>query len=283
MPTALAENRSPAFVPLALSTLVFVLSGAFVLVAALSSPATQSAGLNAAQWLCSIGSLIGFVAALACALTDRRGVPARPWACILAALVLIFGLGVAWSLLQTPLMPGLAKRFGAHTLSAWAAAFGALKVVAVNLIALPLAWWLGGRGAVPVQWTSRQRRVIGALIALSLGAGVALLVQTAAAAFTSLGDGEQRAGMSVVGLGIGAVHALAALIAPVRRGSGALPALLSSLLTPALVVLGSLPAVLGGEHWSLAARVVAVVAALLIAPVASWLLVRWLHGRAARG
>lgn len=283
MPTALAENRSPAFVPLALSTLVFVLSGAFVLVAALSAPAPQGAGLNAAQWLCSIGSLIGFIAALACALTDRRGVPARPWACILAALVLIFGLGVAWSLLQTPLMLSLSKQFGAQASSAWAAAFGALKVVAVNLIALPLAWWIGGRGAVPVQWTSRQRRILGALIALSLGAGIALLVQTAAAAFTSLGDGEQRAGMSVVGLGIGAVHALTALIAPVRRGSGALPALLSSLLTPALIVLGSLPAVLGGEQWSLAARVVAVVLALLIAPVASWLLVRWLHGRMARG
>ncbi|MBN7137283.1 hypothetical protein A7A76_21420 [Lysobacter enzymogenes] len=282
MPTALAENRSPAFVPLALSTLVFVLSGAFVLVAALSSPAAQGAGLNAAQWLCSIGSLIGFVAALACVLTDRRGVPARPWACILAALVLIFGLGVAWSLLQTPLMQSLAQRSGAQALGAWAAGLGALKVVAVNLVALPLAWWLGGRGTLPVAWTSRQRRAIGALVALSLGAGVALLVQTAAAAFTALGEGEQRAGMSVVGLAVGVVHGLTASIAPVRRGSGALPALWSSLLTPALIVLASLPAMLGGEHWELATRVIAVALALLLAPVASWLLVRWLHGRSAR-
>ncbi|MDT0955685.1 hypothetical protein RNT98_12975, partial [Staphylococcus pseudintermedius] len=60
------------------------------------------------------------------------------------------------------------------------------------------------------------------------------------------------------------------------------PALWSSLLTPALIVLASLPAMLGGEHWELAARVIAVALAPLLAPVASWLLVRWLHGRSTR-
>lgn len=278
-----AENRSPAFVPLALSTLVFVLSGAFVLVAALSSPHTQSAGMGAAQWLCSIGLLIGFVAVLASALTDRHGVPARPWACVFAALVLIFGLGVAWSLAQAPLMQFLGRRMGTPALAAWAAGLGVLKVVAVNLVALPLAWRLGGRGAAPVLWQPWQRRLIGALVALSLGAGIALLVQTVAASFTALGDGQQRAGMSVVGLGVGAVHGLVALIAPMRRGSGALPALLSSLLTPVLIVLGSLPAVLGGEQWDMAGRITIVLLVLLFAPVLSWLLVRRLHGRAARG
>ncbi|QQP94871.1 hypothetical protein [Lysobacter enzymogenes] len=282
MPTAPAENRSPAFVPLTLSTLVFALSGAFVLAAAASSPATQSAGMGAAQWLCSIGLLIGTVAVVASALTDRRGVPARPWACILAALVLIFGLGVLWSLAQAPLMQSLGRRYSVSAMGAWAAGFGVLKVVAVNLVALPLAWRLAGRGAAPVLWQPWQRRLIGALVALSLAAGVALLVQTVAAAFTTLGDGQQRAGMSVVGLGIGAVHGLIALIAPMRRGSGALPALASSLLTPVLIVLGSLPAMLGGEQWDMAGRITIVLLVLLFAPILSWLLVRWWHGRAAR-
>lgn len=283
MPAIAAENRSPAFVPLTLSILVFALSGAFVLAAAASSPHTQSAGLGAAQWLCSIGLLIGTVAALACALTDRRGVPARPWACILAALVLIFGLGVLWSLAQAPLMQALARRSGEPAMGAWAAGLGVLKVVAVNLLALPLAWRLSGYGATPVLWQPWQRRLIGALIALCLGAGIALLVQTVAAAFTTLGAGEQRAGMSVVGLGVGGVHGFIALIAPARRGSGALPALLSSLLTPVLIVLGSLPAMIGGEQWDMAGRIAVVMLVLLFAPMLSWLLVRWLHARAGRG
>ncbi|SDZ31604.1 hypothetical protein SAMN04487939_13914 [Lysobacter sp. yr284] len=282
MSAAPAENRSPAFVPLTLAVLVLALSAAFTAIAMRSLPALHGARFDPAQWLGSIGLPVGCVLVVACALTDRRGVPARPWACVLAALVLLFGLGLAWSMLEMPWLASLARRLDPRALVAWTDGLGAAKSLLVALVALPLAWRLGGRDAAPVQWTSRQRRILGALAALCLGAGVALLVQTLAAAFTALGDSEQRVGMSVVALGVGAVHGLAALIAPMRRGAGTLPALVSALLTPALIVLGSLPAMFAGEHWNLPARVIVVLVVLLLAPALSWLLVRRWHGAGPR-
>lgn len=279
MPAAPAENRSPAFVPLTLAVLMLALSAAFTLIAMRSLPVLHGARFDAAQWLGSVALPVGLLVVVACALTDRRGVPARPWACVLAALVLVFGLGLAWSMLEVSWTAAWAKRLDARALAAWSDGLGALKSLAVALIALPLAWRLGGRGAVPAQWSARQRRLLGALAALCLGAGVVLLVQTVASAFTALGEGEQRIGMSVVALGVGLIHGLTALIAPMRRGAGTLPALASSLLTPALIVLGSLPAMFAGEQWNLAARVIVVLVVLLLAPVLSWLLVRRWHTR----
>lgn len=281
MPAAPAENRSPAFVPLTLAVLMLALSAAFTLIAMRSLPAPHGARFDAAQWLGSVALPVGFLLVVACALSDRRGVPARPWACVLAALVLVFGLGLAWSMLEVWWLAALSRRLDARALAAWNDGLGALKSLAVALIALPLAWRLGGRGVAPAVWTSRQRRILGALAALCLGAGIALLVQTLAAVFTALGEGEQRVGMSVVALGVGIVHGLTALIAPMRRGAGVLPALASSLLAPVLIVLGSLPAMFAGEHWNLAARVIVVLAVLLLAPALSWLLVRRWHARRA--
>ncbi|QCW24301.1 hypothetical protein FE772_00100 [Lysobacter enzymogenes] len=281
MSAAPAENRSPAFVPLALAVLMLALTAAFTAIAMRSLPALHGARFDPAQWLGSIGLPVGFVVVVACALTDRRGVPARPWACVLAALVLLFGLGLAWSMLEMPWLASLSRRADARALLAWTDGLGALKSLLVALVALPLAWRLGGRGATPVQWSPRQRRLLGALTALCLGAGVALLVPSLAAAFTALGDSEQRVGMSVVALGVGVVHGLVALIAPMRS-AGALPALVSALLTPVLIVLGSLPAMFGGEHWNLPARVIVVLVVLLLAPALSWLLVRRRLGAAAR-
>lgn len=281
MPAAPAENRSPVFVPLTLAILVSLLSAAFTLVAMRSLPVLHGARFDAAQWLGSIALPVGFVVVVACALTDRRGVPARPWACVVAALALLFGLGLAWAMLETAALGALARRLDLRELTACSDGLSALKSLAVALVALPLAWRLGGRGATPVRWSPGQRRLLGALAALCLGAGFALLAQTLASAFTALGDGDQRAGMSVVALGVGAIHGLSALVAPARHGAGTLPALASALLTPVLVVLGSLPAMFGGEGWDMAARVVVVLLVLLLAPALSWWLVRRVHGRGA--
>lgn len=286
MSTVVSENRSPAFLPLTLASLVFVLSGAFVMIGLLTTPAgaqaePTSVSVEILQWLCSIGVLIGFVLALGCILVERRGVPARAWSTVLVALVLIFGLGVAWSMAQSALLAPLFKTHTRQTLVVWVTVLGALKVIVINAVALPIAWRLGGRGQTPVVWKPWQRRVLGALIAASFCAGVSLLVQNVAASFTTLGQGEQRVGMSVVALAVGAVHGLFALALPMRRGSGAVPALLSSLLTPALIVAASLPAIAGGEGWDMAGRIVVVLLILLFAPMLSWLVVRWLHGRGA--
>lgn len=286
MSIAVSENRSPVFVPLTLAALVLTLSGAFVLIGAITGPAqgvdTSSPVAGFIQWLGSIGVLIGFVLALSCVLVDRRGVPARAWATILTALVLIFGLGLLWSLAQSRALTALLTSHDRPLLLAWMAAAGALKVVVVNAIVLPLAFRLGGRGDTPVQWQPWQRRVIGALVAFAFCAGVSLLLQNIAASFSALGGGEQRLGMSVVALGVGAVHGLFALALPMRRGSGAVPALLSSLLTPGLIVAASLPVVTVAMNWDIVTQIVAVLLILLIAPMLSWLLVRWLHGRRAR-
>ncbi|MGO4261450.1 hypothetical protein [Lysobacter sp. TAB13] len=287
MPTAVSENRSPVFVPMAVAWLALILSAAFVLIGTMTTPAdaraTASAAAQIVQWLCSIGLLFGFVLVLGCVLVDRRGTPRRAWFAVLAALVLIFGLGVAWSMGQNQALAALLKDRSRQDLLIWVSALGAVKVIAINAVALPLAWRLGGRGDTPVSWSSGQRRVVGALVAASLCAGLLLLVQNVAAAFTSLGQGEQGAGMSVVALAVGAVHGLFALALPMRRGAGAVPALLSSLLTPVLIVAASLPVVTAGESWDLPARITAVLLILLFAPMLSWLLVRWLHGRAGRG
>ncbi|MGH8082415.1 MAG: hypothetical protein ACREP7_17695 [Lysobacter sp.] len=286
MPNAVSENRSPAFVPLTLAWLVLILSGAFVLIGALTTPPQALGQLSGkaqfAQWFGSIGLLFGFVLLLGCALVERRGVPARAWTTVLVALVLIFGLGVAWSMAQSEVVSGLLKQYDRQQLLIWMAAFGAVKVIVINAIALPVAWRLGGRGETPVLWQPWHRRVLGALIAASLCAGVLLLVQTVAAGFTSLGSGEERVGMSVVALGVGTVHGLFALILPMRRGSGAMPALVSSLLTPVLIVLASLPAVAGGTNWDMAGRITVVLMILIFAPMLTWTVVRWVHGRGAR-
>lgn len=284
MRNAVSENRSPVFVPLTLALLVLMLSGAFVLIGTITAPAQAgpSPAAEFLQWLGSIGALIGFVLAVSCVLVDRRGVPVRAWATILAALVLIFGLGVLWSLAQGQALAALLESQDRQALLAWAVASGALKVVVVNAVALPLAFRLGGRGDTPVLWQPWQRRVIGALVAFAFCAGVSLLLQNIAASFNALGGGEQRLGMSVVALGVGAVHGLFALALPMRRGSGAMPALLSSLLTPGLIVAASLPVVTVGMGWDIVTQIVAVLLILLIAPMLSWLLVRWLHARRAR-
>lgn len=286
--TALASpaSPSPALAPLALAANVLVLSAAFVLIGRLTAPGAPSpepALAAALQWLCSIALLVGFVLALACVLTDRRGAPRRSWAAVLAALVLIFGLGVGWSMLQSQGLAALYDRRNLQQLLAWTAGLAALKVVTINAVALPIAWRLGGRGLTPVRWLGWHRRVIGALVGGMLCAGVSLLLQTLAAAYTSLGHGEQRIGMSVVALGVGGVLGLSWLLLPVRRGSGALPALASALLTPALIVAASL-GLLAMDHasWALGTLIAVVLLILLAAPVLAWLIVRRLHGRGAR-
>lgn len=277
---------SPALAPLALAANVLVFSAAFVLIGQITAPAAQSSEpplAAALQWLCSIGVLVGFVLALACVWTDRRGAPRRSWAAVLVALVLIFGLGVAWSMLQSQAMHALYASHGAQPLLAWTAGLAALKVVTISAVVLPIAWRLGGRGVTPVQWRGWHRRVIGALVGSMLCAGVSLLLQNVAAAYTSLGHGEQRIGMSVVALGVGGLLGLLWLAGPVRRGSGAMPALLSALLTPVLIVAASL-ALLAMDHngWEMATLIAVVLLILLFAPIASWLIVRRLHGRGAR-
>lgn len=278
--------RSPALVPLALAANLLVFSAAFVLIGLLTAPGAQTevSGLAlAVEWLCSIGLLIGFVLALSCVLTDRHGVPQRPWATVLVALVLIFGLGVGWAMLQGQALGALRSGYSVQQLLAWTAGIAALKVVAVNLVAVPIAWRLGGRGTTPVLWRGWHRRVIGALVGGFLCAGVALLLQNVAAAYTSLGHGEQRVGMSVVALAVGLIQALMILALPARRGSGALPALLSALLTPLLIVVASLAVLaVNSNSWEMTSLIAVVLLILLLAPILSWLLLRWLHGRRYR-
>lgn len=278
--------RSPALVPLALAANLLVFSAAFVLIGLITAANVQTevSGLvQAVEWLCSIGLLIGFVLVVSCMLSDRHGAPRRPWATVLAALVLIFGLGVGWAMLQGQVLNGLRSSYSVQQLLAWTAGIAALKVVAINLVALPIAWRLGGRGTTPVAWRGWHRRVIGALAGGFLCAGVALLLQNLAAAYTSLGHGEQRIGMSVVALAVGLIQALMILALPVRRGSGALPALLSALLTPLLIVAASLALLaVNSNSWGMTSLIAVVLLILLLAPILSWLLLRWLHGRSYR-
>ena len=290
MSTVVSENRSPAFLPLALATLMLALTGAFTLISAISTPADAyepiSRGVRTVQWLSSNAALIGFALVLSSVLVERRGVPPRAWVTIVSALIVIFALGLAWSLAQNKLIVSFQGGVSGKALMVWMALLSAAKVVIVNLIALPLAWRLGGgRGDTPVTWRPWQRRVLGALVAASFCAGVALLVQWVATSFTALGDGDsnQHVGMSVVAIGVGLVHGLFALILPMRRGSGAVPAMVSSLLTPVLIIIASLPAIAGGEGWDMAGRIAVVMLILLFAPMLSWLVVRWLHGRGGRG
>ncbi len=279
-----AEHRSPAFFPLTLALLLLVLSAAFVLLGHwTSAEAPVAAGLPAwaaaLYWLCSTGLLFGFVLALAAGLTDRHGAPRRGWAAVLAALVLIFGLGVAWAMAQAQWLAYHLAPEQAARAPAWLSGLAVAKVVAIGLVALPLAWRLGGRGATPVAWTPRQRRLLGALVGGSLCAGAALMLQNVASAYTALGEGQQRIGMSVVAAGVGLAHALACLALPVRRGPGVWPALVSALLAPALIVLVSVPLALLGQEWPMLALIAAMLAILALMPAVSWGLVRWVHGR----
>lgn len=278
-------SRSPAWFPLALAACVFVLTGAFFLVSQIEHPLPEGADGAADQiyswleWLCGIGLLIGINLALASAAIARRGPPQRAWAALLVAVALVFGLGYLWSIAVMQAMQALSDNLSAMALYRWVPPLNAAKVVVTSSIGLAVAFAVGGRGPTPVVWSGGQRRLIGALVAFGVCAGVLLLLQHSLSRFTALDDNAQRHGMTLAALGIGTVHALCWALLPVRRGSGAMPALISALLTPVLIVLPALPLVLLGDKLGLAELLVIVLLLLFVAPVLAWLLVVWLHRR----
>ncbi|WP_223619135.1 hypothetical protein [Lysobacter sp. ESA13C] len=278
-------SRSPVWFPLALGACVFVLTAAFFLVAQIEHPLPEGADGAASQvyawleWLCGIGLLIGVNLALASALIARRGPPQRAWAALLVAVALVFGLGYLWSIAVMQSMQALSDSVSTVTLYRWVPPLNAVKVVVTSSIGLAIAFAVGGRGPTPVVWSGGQRRLIGALVAFGVCAGVLLLLQHSLSRFTALDDNAQRHGMTLAALGIGFLHGLCWALLPARRGAGAMPALISALLTPLLIVLSTLPLLLLGDKLGLAELLVIVLLLLFAAPVLASLLVVWLHRR----
>lgn len=278
-------SRSPVWFPLALGACVLVLTAAFFLVAQIEHPLPEGADGAASQvyawleWLCGIGLLIGVNLALASALIARRGPPQRAWAALLVAVALVFGLGYLWSIAVMQSMQALSDSVSTVTLYRWVPPLNAVKVVVTSSIGLAIAFVVGGRGPTPVVWSGGQRRLIGALVAFGVCAGVLLLLQHSLSRFTALDDNAQRHGMTLAALGIGFLHGLCWALLPARRGAGAMPALISALLTPLLIVLSTLPLLLLGDKLGLAELLVIVLLLLFAAPVLASLLVVWLHRR----
>lgn len=278
-------SRSPVWFPLALAACVFVLTAAFFLVSQIEHPLPEDTDGASPQlfawleWLCGIGLLIGVNLALASAIIARRGPPQRAWAALLVAVALVFGLGYLWSIAVLQTMQALSDSVPATELYRWLPPLNAAKVAVTSAIGLAIAFAVGGRGPTPVAWSGGQRRLLGALVAFGVCTGVLLLLQHTASRFTALSDSDQRHGMTIAALAIGAVHGLCWALLPARRGSGTMPALISALLTPLLIVLPALPLVMLGDRLGMAELLVIVLLLLFAAPVLTALLVVWLHRR----
>lgn len=279
-PTAAA--RSPLLVPLALAAALFAASALFLLIGLIAVPEAVRGQLKLApivlQWLCKDGLLAGLGLAAACVLTQRRGGPRRPIGAVICALLLVFAIGLLWSVTVDAWLYGrlAAQR---RELEAAFAASGVLKAAAQIALAWPLAWWIGGRGATPVVWSGRARRAIGALVGGGVCAGLVLALQQGAAGFAALDGDGHRSGMSAVALAVGAVLALACALWPLRSGHGALVALAAAALTPLLLLAAAVPMALYGQALDLPLLIALALAAIVAAPVLAWLSLRALHRR----
>jgi len=272
-----APARSPLFVPLALAATVFALSALLLLIGVVAVPDAVRGQLKLTpivlQWLCKDGLLAGLALAAGCLLTQRRGRPRRPIGAAICALLLAFALGLLWS---TTVDAWLFGRLGQQRreLEAAFAVSGVLKAAAQIGVAWPLAWWIGGRGATPVAWSGAARRAVGALVGGGVCAGLVLALQQGAAGFAALDGDGHRSGMSAVALAIGAAHALACALWPVRSGHGALAALASATLTPLLLLAAAVPLALYGQALQLPMLIALALLLIVAVPALAWLATR---------
>lgn len=274
-------SRDPAAFPLALGGSLLAVSVLTALVVGVQAPDAGMTTLESfgqwLNWFGGVGLLVAINVAMAASGVARRGTPPRfaiallaaTLAFYLAAFLLSLARGVvvnAW-IAQQPAAVG--------SIVAGLPFASVLQMLLVAVLSLALAWRLGGRGAVPVAWSPRGRRALGAVVALGGCIGLLPLQGRLMAMLDLVSLPTLQLGLPFLALTLGVVHGLAWGLAPARHGSGAWPALLSSALVgPLLLVFAWLSQFILGRIDSPSLVGAAASALLLACPLLAWAIVR---------
>ncbi len=289
MTTTPTAHRDAAAFPLALGGCLLGLSVVTAVVVAVVTPAAAITSLETlGQWLgwfCGVGLLVAINVALAASMVARRGTP-RHFAIALLAATLVFylasfGLSLArgWAAKAwVAQQPGAAR-----AVLAWLPFASLLQMLLVAALGLALAWKLGGRGTLPVAWSSRARRGLGAAVGFGACIGLLPLQGRLMAMLDLVSLPTLQQGLPFLAVTLGVAHALLWALWPVRAGSGAWPAFVSAALVgPLLVAFAWLSQFILGriEQPHL---VSAVASALLLAcPLVAWAACRAAHATSWR-
>lgn len=238
-PTA---TRDASSFPLALGGSLLAVSVLTAVVVALVTPGASLSTLESlGQWLgwfCGVGLLVAINVALAASVVTRRGTPKRFAIALLVATLVFYAASFGLSLARGwAVHAWVAQHPGAmRSILAWLPFASVLQMLLVAALGLALAWTLGGRGAVPVAWTPRARRVLGAVVALGAGIGLLPLQGRLMAMLDLVSLPMLQQGLPFLAVTLGVVHALLWALWPARAGSGAWPPFVSAALVGPLLL-----------------------------------------------
>ena len=273
--------RNAAAFPLALGGCLLAVSVVTAVVVAVVTPAASITSLESlGQWLgwfCGVGLLIAINVALAASVVSRRGTPPRFALALLAATLAFylasFGLSLArgWAVdAWVAQQPQIAR-----SILAWLPFASLLQMLLVAALGLALAWRLGGSGALPVAWTPRARRALGAVVAFGACIGLLPLQGRLMVMLDVVSLPMLQQGLPFLALTLGIAHALLWALWPARVGSGVWPPFVSAALVgPLLLAVAWLSQFIFGRIEQ-PAVVSAVASALLLAcPLLAWAICR---------
>lgn len=283
---ATAAIRGPTAFPLALGACLLAISVVTAVVVGASTPASGASAIEVSgqwlAWFCGVGLLVAINVALAATMVDRRGTPPRFAIALVAATLTFYLASFLLSLLRGwAVNAWMAQQpQAARALLAWMPFASLLQMLLVAVLAVALAWRLGGRGGVPVAWSKAARRALGAVVAFGGCMGL-LPLQGRLMAMLDLVSLEMlRLGLPFLAVTLGLVHALAWALAPARRGSGAWPAFVSSALVGPLLLAAAWLSQFILARITHPTGVSAVASALLLAcPLLAWAVCRAASGR----
>ena len=242
MTSAMSASRDASAFPLALGGCLLAVSLVTAVVVGVATPGAAITSLEAVgQWLgwfCGVGLLVAINVALAATMVARRGTPPR-FAIALAVATLVFYLAsFLLSLARAWLVNAWIAEHpaAAHAILVWLPFGSLLQMLLVAALSLALAWKLGGNGAVPVAWTPRARRAIGAVVALGACIGLLPLQGRLMAMLDLVSLPTLQEGLPFLAVTLGVAHALAWALWPVRAGTGAWPAFVSAALVGPLLL-----------------------------------------------
>ena len=289
MSTTPTTHRDAAAFPLAFGGCLLAVSMLTAVVVAVVTPAASITSLESlGQWLgwfCGVGLLVAINVAMAASVVSRRGTPQRFAIALLAATLAFylasFGLSLArgWAVnawvAQQPQV--------ARTILAWLPFASLLQMLLVAALGLALAWRLGGRGTLPVAWTPRARRALGAVVAFGACIGLLPLQGRLMAMLDLVSLPMLQQGLPFLALTLGVVHALLWALWPVRAGSGVWPAFVSAALVgPLLLAFAWLSQFILGRIEPPALVGVVAGALLLACPLLAWAVCRAASNRRRR-
>ena len=289
MTAAPTATRDAAAFPLALGGGLLAVSVLTAVVVGVVTPAASITSLEMAGrwlgWFCGVGLLVAINVALAATVVARRGTPRRFALALVAATLAFYVAAFGLSLARGWVVDAWVAQQpdAARSIATWLPFASPLQMLLVAALSLALAWTLGGRGMVPVAWTPRARRALGAVVALGACIGLLPLQGRLMAMLDLVSLPTLQQGLPFLAVTLGVVHALLWALWPVRVGSGVWPAFVSAaLIGPLLLALAWLsPFILG--RIAQPALLSAVASALLLAcPLLAWAVCRLAGDRLRR-